>query len=355
MVAATSSDENLRPVKFLLPASVVRAMDQAILQRQGGYADRHELARDAIEAHVIELLYGADSHDATDDSRLGGGAVLSPQPSPEVSAQLSVADTALAPAKRGIVHVGATMRTNAEPLLGLHNRDYPSLWALRQIAEVVSSSDKGTTSVEETFAEVTKRAWTFAAGLNELDQARKYKVSALFPANRDKPQSSSDTFRTFALGTFTYPRETGQPVQATGPLAAWRALAVTHDGTRLHVGLTVDGWNLLETIAGITIDQPHDADVAARFLAHILPRHAGERWAFGHLLHVLDGDNVGRAELAATFAQARDWSKSVAESTAQGYVARAREWGLVEMKLHEGRYRLTDSGHQHLDDIRRTR
>ena len=37
----------------------------------------------------------------------------------------------------------------------------------------------------------------------------------------------------------------------------------------------------------------------------------------------------------------RDWSESVASSASQGYVARAREWGLVETKLVEGRYALT--------------
>ena len=351
MVVEDSGNRNLRPVKFLLPASVVRAMDQAILQRAGGYADRHELARDAIEAHVLELLHGADSNFPTDDLTSSVEAAPSLQPSPAPTLQLSIEDTALAPPKRGPVHDVSAIQTNTEPLLGLHNRDYPSLWALSQIAELVSTTEEGTAPVDETFTEVTHRAWTFAAGLAELDRARKYKVAALFPTNRDKPQSSSDTFKTFALATFTYPPEADQPVHGTGPLIAWRALAVTHSGGRWQVGLTADGWDLLETVGAMTIDQPHDADVAARFLAHLSQRHAGERWAFRHLLQVLAGNDVGRIELAIAFAQARDWSKSVAESTAQGYVARAREWGLVEMKLHEGRYRLTDTGHQHLEHI----
>ena len=351
MEAKVIGDEILRPVKFLLPASVVRAMDQAILRRAGGYADRHELARDAIEAHVLELLHGADSSYDTDDPTPGVGAAPSPQPTPAPTRQLSMEDTALAPAKRGTVHDWGAIQTSTEPLLGLHNRDYPSLWALRQIAELVIDSNEGAAPVEETFTEVTRRAWTFAAGLDELDGARTYKVAALFPTNRNRQQSSSDTFKTFALATFTYPRDTDQPVHATGPLAVWRALAVSRNGNRWQVGLTADGWDLLETVEGMTIEQPHDADVAARFLAHIFRIHPGERWGFTHLLQVLASDNVGRAELAIAFAQARDWSKSVAEFTAQGYLARAREWGLVEMKLHEGRYRLTDSGHQHLEHL----
>ena len=104
-----------------------------------------------------------------------------------------------------------------------------------------------------------------------------------------------------------------QPVHGTGPLAVWRALAVNRNGNRWQVGLTADGWDLLEIVEGMTIEQPPDADVAARFLAHIFRIHPGERWGFTHLLQVLGSDNVGRAELAIAFAQARDWSKSVAE------------------------------------------
>ena len=81
-------------------------------------------------------------------------------------------------------------------------------------------------------------------------------------------------------------------MHGTGPLAVWRALAVNRNGNRSQVGLTADGWDLLEIVEGMTIEQPHDADVAARFLAHIFRIHPGERWGFTHLLQVLASDNA---------------------------------------------------------------
>ena len=38
-------------------------------------------------------------------------------------------------------------------------------------------------------------------------------------------------------------------------------------------------------------------------------------------------------------------------SVVQGYVARAREWGLLEPRLHGGRYRLTEFGSERLDKV----
>jgi hypothetical protein len=49
------------------------------------------------------------------------------------------------------------------------------------------------------------------------------------------------------------------------------------------------------------------------------------------------------------FARARpDWSKSVASTNAQGYVARGREWGLIESRQVQGRYALTPFGEEQL-------
>jgi hypothetical protein len=39
-------------------------------------------------------------------------------------------------------------------------------------------------------------------------------------------------------------------------------------------------------------------------------------------------------------------------SLVQGYVARGREWGLIEPKQVDGRYWLTDFGRQQLEEIR---
>ena len=59
-----------------------------------------------------------------------------------------------------------------------------------------------------------------------------------------------------------------------------------------------------------------------------------------------------RLELVEVFQTARpDWTASVAATNTQGYVARAREWGLVESKQVAGTYRLTEFGERYTAEI----
>ena len=52
-----------------------------------------------------------------------------------------------------------------------------------------------------------------------------------------------------------------------------------------------------------------------------------------------------RVELAGQFNQWRpDWSPALSNTNAAGFVARAREWGLLEPKLVDSRYALTEFG-----------
>ena len=46
------------------------------------------------------------------------------------------------------------------------------------------------------------------------------------------------------------------------------------------------------------------------------------------------------------------WSGNQADTNSMGYMARGREWGLVELALRDGRYQLTDRGHVELQTKR---
>src|SRR5439155_7813512 len=110
---------------------------------------------------------------------------------------LTIADTALRPA----ASEGATIRGEAEvvkePLFGMHNRDYPSLWAARRLLAYL---DEGAITFEEFVQRATEEAWAFAAELRALEIELGTKLTALFPTNLDKREAASGAFRAFALG-----------------------------------------------------------------------------------------------------------------------------------------------------------
>lgn len=373
MPAFGRNTSDVRLARVLLPASLLREVDQLVLSGHGGYESRQEFFAEAIENHVLEVKHGA-----TDEGQLllARDLVQDPpaeprrvpvtgngSPTAEVSAEnahdksalpaaladgepidqlTELAQTALTPIERGAVIEDGCAAFKQEPLFGLHNRDYPSLWALTAVARMTAN---GPAPASLVYAEITRQAWRFAGALANLEKKAPGKPTALFPTNTAKPQSAEEGFKAFALGSISRKANGDGMFETAGPLYSWQAvqLVKAENGTP-SLGLTPAGWDLLQAMAGLTLAWPHEREFAERFFDY-LRDHAPWDWAgFEHLLS-FSRERPTRTELAAEFGRWQPtWSQAMQNTNAAGFVARAREWGLLETMLVDGRYTLTEYG-----------
>jgi hypothetical protein len=340
-------------------------MEDALARGHGGFTDRHHLAQAALDEYLLELAYCGQATGASqlgvdhlDHWASGGETSTAPVrgtagqkqetvPSQEPSGRSSDSEIAgelefvLPDLARGVASLDRLSALRDEPLLGLHNRDWPSLWALAQLARVAFD---GPVPLRQFLAHVTSRAWELGDALSKSTLCSTEKLTALLPTNQSKPQSAEDAFRAFAIASIARRPDSDGRYTVTGPLPSWRAIGLTEnpdDG--LLVGVTDAGWDLLELVKGLSPATPHTQQTAEAFLAY-LKRHAPtDWWGFAQMLQTVRARPL-RLEYIDSFRRARQWTESVAVSTAQGYLARAREWGLVKSKMINGRYELTGFG-----------
>lgn len=240
-----------------------------------------------------------------------------------------------------------------EPMFGLHNRDYPSLWSCMKLVGLTLDDAVMRDELREYLID---DAWEMGAVLTRLEKTADQKLSALFPTNQEKKQSSEEGFMNFAVGNVTTSK-TGS-VYLSGPLFLWKALAVERrsvgDRAKLFYGLTDGGYELLNAVAGVTPIAPHSTEQAERFFAYLKKHAPADWWGFRTIIESI-GKGIDRTTLIMRFHEAltRDfprqppleaWTETQAATNTAGYVARAREWGLVELKQHRGKYLLTDFG-----------
>ncbi len=167
----------------------------------------------------------------------------------------------------------------------------------------------------------------------------------MFPTNLSKPQSAEEGFRTFAVGAVAAKTRNGK-LAAWGPLFSWKACQLQRDEQKLLIGLTKPGYELLEALDGISLETPHPREMALRFFAYLQRFSPADWWGFETLLEAVSQE-PDRNGLVAHFKDARkDWSNAVAATNSQGYVGRAREWGLIKTKQVRSRYVLTDFGRE---------
>lgn len=341
----------LRPVKLLLPPESVHQMDRCIYEGRGGYANRHELVRDAIDHLTLELLYGEAADDTSNvledtanrppSGRLLAGGLNRPPSASAGLALRSAMETALTPVVSATPVENELATVKQAPLLGLHNRDWPTLWGLRQLADICAQQP---VPLREAYAAVTERAWELARGLRTLETESKVKLTALLPSNDAKPAAAEEGFQAFALGTVARrPRPEDGTYDAAGPLYLWGALGLVAGDKGVNVGVTAAGLKLLALSEGLTVEPPHPEEKTKAFLDYLRTHAAEDWWGFASMLEAVD-DAPTRTEYLRYFVDRRDWKESVGTAVAQGYLARGREWGLVMPKLVDGRYTLTDFG-----------
>jgi Arc/MetJ-type ribon-helix-helix transcriptional regulator len=362
----TSRNTSERIVKVPLPSGLIKRMDEGLTRQRGGFSTRAELIREAVENLLNELEYPeADPEPArtrfedradvaaperrdparAETTGMRGaaaalGEIVDGLPDWERS-ELTLADLAgtrlKMPGFTPVLVSSDGLRVADEPMLGLHNRDYPSLWAAMRLARY---SESGLPPFPSFLDRVTKAAWFFGYELQQLSaDGAGGKLAVLFPTNTGKQPSAERGFQNFGVGVVG--RDQSTEPNASGPLFAWGVIAVDASGA---VGLTPAGWDLLGRIEGVSLQMPHAQDHLMVFLEHLAAHSPADRWGFDHLVAAVAA-GPDRVSLLASFAEAHpEWTQAMVSSVAQGYVARAREWGLVEPKLVEGRYWLTDLG-----------
>lgn len=350
-----------RIVKIPMPADLIRRMDEALAMGMGGLETREQFVREAAEGLLAELSYPqappepAAAKASVPEKTVGAEAVDAPPLLAEVldsvppweQDELRIADlagSALLPIPAGAGLSAGVAEPAGEPMLGLHNRDFPSLWAASRLARY---SQEGLITVAEFWRRVTAAAWFYGAQLPNFEQGGgTLRLTPIFPTNPNKREAAEQGFQVFALGEIPRRPSGREGIRVSGPLFDWRICQLERRDGELLIGLTPAGRSLLDRLVGLSLVLPHEQAQAEAFLAHLYEHSDGERWGFETILTVT-AEEPSREELVAAISEERaDWTKATASSVAQGYVARAREWGLLEPRLREGRYRLTAFGEQ---------
>lgn len=339
-----------RIVRIPLPVPLIREMDTVIINGIGGYSTRAEFIVDAIQERILELtIEGVE--DAGPPPMAPRGAPDKPGSPQTLASQPQVSDTGtpatietteLTPRATGF-SVGSSddlSQPEGEALFGLHNRDYPALWALSRLAEIAHEQPIPVTDYHK---RVLQEAWEFGKRLLAIEKRTGTKCTALFPTNPDKRQSAETRFLTFAIGTF---RIGGNNAVITrGPLYEWRTVGLSGSIDKLQISLTAAGWHLLAALRGLSVKEPHAPTLAKAFLAHLQKHAPADRRGFTEMIGAIGPYGATRHKVldhAAT--QWPEWSKNKVSTNAAGYIARAREWGLVEPKQSKSQYHLTPFG-----------
>jgi hypothetical protein len=344
--AKYSPDQRL--VRVVLPVDLIQRVDELLLRGVGGYRNRQDFIRDAVEALVLELSYAPAPEEPAPRQ---GAPILSdlppeaqqalPEalPPPEVHAHddhgtLDFSQLPLVPDVKVVEAPGAVVVD--EPLFGLHNRDYPSLWLASRLAQATRS---GLVDDEDFMAQALQEAWILGEKLQALEQRTGTRLSSLFPTNRQKSGRAEEAFRTFAFGQVT--RSDAGP-RASGPLFTWRIVQVQIAGS--HIGLTPQGLRLMRKLAGLSAMTPHDRTHAEAFLVHLREHAPADWWGFETVLREVSKGATRLGLLQRFRAEKPRWTEAQVSTNVSGYVARAREWGLLESKQSEGKYLLTEFG-----------
>jgi hypothetical protein len=330
-------DMGSRPVRVVLPPEVIRRMDSLILRGVGGFATRGEFVLDAVQERLTELAgNGLTTVEAHSEAP---GPVTRARVDPAQEESLApIFDNTRLRAEGGWVMPNPVDRPIDAHLFGLHNRDYPTLWVATLLA---AASSAGPVGADRFFDAVATQAWTYGSLLQRIEKEVGSKCSALFPTNPEKKKASEGAFRSFAIGR--YEIRPGGEVSTDGPLFQWRIAGLAYDGDDLVIGMTEQGRSLLQAIDGLSVREPHGIDHALVFLRHVASV-APKDWAcFDELLRCVGNQGASRSEVIKHFRKVRpEWTENEAATNSAGYVARSKEWGLLQPKQSAAKYLASD-------------
>lgn len=345
-----------RVMRIAVPVPLIREMDSVIINGIGGYATRAEFILDAIQERLLELTT-SEVEDSGPPPMVAGVSAPTPSatkannPTDEKFERLPTPSTTeISIPRQGFTleAVDDLARPEGLPLFGLHNRDYPSLWALAVLAALAVERP---IPVEGYYTKVTGEAWKFGEQLLAVEKKTGIKRTALFPTNPEKRKAAEMGFRAFAIGDYR-PTDDHHFI-CSGPLFEWRVAGlIDTEGAEPLIGMTVAGWEMLTAIAGITVDEPHHSSASDYFLRHLQLHSPADYAGFVEVLRAIGLEGASRQEvLHHTESAWPGWTKNEVSTNAAGYTARAREWGLVEQKQSKKQYHLTPFGINHLKGL----
>ena len=311
-----------------------------------------ELAVDAIQERILELTLGPGEDagpppamlSVPQSSEVRKVAAGPPFHADDANATMTSTGLVVSEGKFRVAPDCNRSRPEGRRLFGLHNRDYPALWALAKLAEMTS---KGPISVDDFYTEVLRKAWEFGQLLLNLEKRIGKKCTSLFPTNTTKRKAANQAFHLFAIGNYSITTE--GPVTTSGPLFEWQVVGLLGRDEDLRIGLTRSGWDLLTALKGLSVEEPHPKGTAVSFLNHLAANAPADHVGFVEIVLAIGPDGTTRKEVCNNIAEAwPDWTPSQVDTNVAGYVARAREWGLVEPKQKKARYNLTQFGYERL-------
>jgi Arc/MetJ-type ribon-helix-helix transcriptional regulator len=302
-----------RLVKTYLPVDLVRQMDVAIVRSAGGYLDRAEFITEAIRDRLAEQEASAWQ------------ALKAPAPVPP---PVATADAERESSFADWLDAAPTLAPADGPgeNFGLHNRDLPTLWALDWLGRLTARRGSPV-AWSELLADLLPRAWEIGRALADHEPGG----TSGFPTNLKRKEATEQRFAAHAVGQVSARAN-------SGPLFVFRLVGL--DGAR--GAPTPAAVELMRALvaAGFVVGAPFPAAAWEAFAAHLAAHAPTELEAWRSVLAIV-ADEPRRAELVARCTR---WTGSTAATNAMSYVARGREWGLVEPALVDGRYRLTARG-----------
>ncbi len=369
-----------RLVRVRFPSALLKQIEDFLEAGVGGYTDRSELVVDAVRERLLELgetfafmprphvPTGATATNEIVKSR-AESILAAEERSPEMAEVierlrtrggafpvLSGVHQALIPLEdAAIVLDGALSPIESRddipqegPLFGLHNRDFPSLWALAELGRLTA---EGPIPYSEFMTEVADRAWRYGEMLVVLERQGIRGLTSLFPTNPDKREASEGRFLNFGVGEA---KATEGGWITRGPLFQWGVAGIVVTEGVGCIGVTSLGTQLIGEVVGLTPDAPHLRQSAVGFAEFLRVSAPDDWWGFQRLLTAVGTGASTRDEVARHFHGSRfgdNWTKNQVSTNAAGYVARAREWGFLEQKQQDGRYVLTDLGHEQFEEV----
>ena len=347
------ADHRKRIMRIPLPVPLIREMDAVIIDGIGGYSTRSEFIVDAIQERILELTIeevedaGAPPAPPRDTpGEPGPPDTMAGQPPSDSSTFATMENTELTHRETGFTLApdDDLSRPEGEALFGLHNRDYPSLWALSRLAEMAKEEP---ITVTDYHTRIFQEAWGFGKRLLAIEKRTGRKCTALFPTNPDKRQSAEARFGMFAIGTFRIGGN--NTITTSGPLFEWRTAGLSGSVDEPLISLTAGGWQILAALRGVSVKEPHPPASTLAFLTHLKEHAPADSRGFIEIMRAIGPDGATRQSvLNHAGTQWPEWTKNMVSTNAAGYIARAREWGLVEPKQSKLHYHLTPFGVEQL-------
>lgn len=332
-----------RLIRVPVPAALLKSVDELVESGEGGYEDRAEFVVDAIRERLLEVEYAGVAVGSTPQRVAETQEEEAPN---RVDAGLSaeLGETAVSGVVPDYLLELREDTPQSGPLFGFHNRDFPSIWALAVLAQTATAAP---VPVAEFMSVVAAEAWGFGRILVELERQGVRGLTGLFPTNPDKPETSERGFLNFAIGEC---RQSSSGWATRGPLFQWGVAGIIGREGIPHVAVTPVGSGLLDQMFGLTAEAPHAPEAALGFVRFLKESAADDWWGFKRLLTAVKNGASTREEVIRHFHESPfNWTQNEVSTNAAGYVARAREWGILEPKQQGGRYVLTGFGREQVE------